>query len=372
MIPEDEIKDGTPESGTPPASDSPPAGGTPPASGTPPSTDTPSLDELAAAAKAAKELVGSPTTAQLSDLTADVTLAEKGLAQLENLSFGKIIGAPLTACFEAQVNTAKASLQYIKDMGLKDDKDGKSQIVLVAFEFWQSGKKMKMQIPLLTLVPIPSIAIDTIEYSFMIKIDTASSVKLTSGTTDTFSTTYGIGEQPKPAAEGGGEPKPSGKDNKEGKANATEKPSTQVSFSASLSSKKESTATKESKYSVETTMDIKVTAKQGKDMPAGVARMLDILNNSIEVIDPNGVLDVSPEQVKLENGKAIVFASYIDGDGVCLPASIKCTPAAENITVDGDRARIAFNKAGSFVISAGKRNKEVVVTEKEKETVVTE
>jgi len=323
----------------------------------------------------------------LDSVTADVTLVEKGLAKLESLSFGKLIGGPLNACISAQTDAAKASLRYVREVGIKKDKNGQDQIAVVALEFMQSGRKMKMQLPLITLVPIPNMTIDEVTYNFKVKFDTSSSVTLTAGTTDSFSAGYGMpasdsssGSGDKAAASGGDKgaaatgggktatetgskadsgDKTSGTTGNSSSSSST-KPSAQVSFSTSLSSKKDSTATKESKYSIETTMDITVTAKQG-DMPGGIARMLDVLNNSIEIIDPNGTLTISSNQVELVNGKGRIFVSYLDGDGSYQVSAIKCIPQVD-VIVDGDSAQITFSKAGTYLVSAGNRNKEVYVT----------
>jgi hypothetical protein len=52
-------------------------------------------------------------------------------------------------------------------------------------------------------------------------------------------------------------------------------------MSASISSKKDSSATRDSRYSVEYTMDINVHAVQD-DIPAGLAKVLGLLNESME------------------------------------------------------------------------------------------
>ena len=53
---------------------------------------------------------------------------------------------------------------------------------------------------------------------------------------------------------------------------------------ANYSSKKDSKSTQNSEYSVETTLDIYVHARQDA-MPAGMAKILDILNNSIDYVN---------------------------------------------------------------------------------------
>jgi len=56
-----------------------------------------------------------------------------------------------------------------------------------------------------------------------------------------------------------------------------------VGASGGISSKKDSTATNTSKYSVEQTMDISLHAVQD-DLPAGLAKLLDILKDEIKLI----------------------------------------------------------------------------------------
>ena len=319
----------------------------------------------------AKELAGNTSTKDLmkdlDSITADVTLAEKGLATIEGLSFGKIIGSPLNASISAQTDAAKSTLQFINDIGLVNGKDGTKQVALISLEFMQLGKKVKMQIPLLTLVPIPNISIDTIKYDFKIKIDTSSSVTLTAGTTDSFSAGYGL-----PSTSSGDSNATEKKDTKEDKKESTEKkasseakPSPKASFSTSISSKKDSKATRESKYSVETTMDLSVTAKQG-DMPGGVARMLDVLNNAVDIIDPRGELTVSSSSVKLVDGKGETLATYRNGEGIYQASEIKCEPSDKvKITVlndDNSTVKITFSNPGTYLVYAGIRRQEVVAS----------
>ena len=58
-----------------------------------------------------------------------------------------------------------------------------------------------------------------------------------------------------------------------------------ANLEASISSKKDSESTKNSKYSVETTIDIHVHAVQD-ELPAGLAKMLNILADTIEAPPP--------------------------------------------------------------------------------------
>jgi hypothetical protein len=60
-----------------------------------------------------------------------------------------------------------------------------------------------------------------------------------------------------------------------------------ASLDASVSSKKDSSSTRDSKYSVEYTIDVNVHAVQD-DMPAGMAKVLNILTDSINNLPPAG------------------------------------------------------------------------------------
>ena len=46
---------------------------------------------------------------------------------LQSIPFGSIIGAPLSACIEAQAKAARTSWEFIKEVGLVDTDDGKGK-----------------------------------------------------------------------------------------------------------------------------------------------------------------------------------------------------------------------------------------------------
>ena len=156
--------------------------------------------------------------------------------------------------------------------------------------------------------------------------------------------------------------KPAGKDAANGKPQksdvkaVTDDLSKKVLFGVSYSSKKDSKATQYSKYSVETNMDIDITVGK-EDMPGGISKMLEILNDSVEITDPNGVLTVTSEKVALENGKAIVKASFKNEDGIYDCSRIRCTgPATVKIVNNVEVAQLVFTTAGIYTVSAGNRN----------------
>lgn len=371
----------------------------------------------------------------LKGVSADVAIGKEALGLLENLSFDKLIGEPLKAGIRAQSDAARSTLNYIREVGIKE-RNGKQYIAVVSFEFLKNGKMAKMTIPLLTLVPIPSLAIKEMSYTFKVKVDASNTINLVSGIEGSSGAWIGN----KPATPGGsgsqggtgsqdsgstGEAsKPEGTDksdvadNKEGdvpKGNTTKAASStdkdasikadakdtegasgktdagattpkldlnkesdvakgaqaikssikpQVGFGASYSTKKDSRATMNSVYSVETNMDISITAGADDSLPGGIAKMLEVLNDSVEIIDANGTLTVSANQLTLNQGKAIASISYKNGDGFYQNAAIRCDNHNGLTALDNvDSKQLIFSKPGTFIFSAGPRKEVILVTE---------
>ena len=178
----------------------------------------------------------------------DSAPSQVATSALQAIPFGSIIGAPLKACVEAQAMAAQTSWNFIQEVGLNtDQQSGKKEAVNVTFEFIQNGRKVQLNVPLLTIVPIPYIAIHDIDINFKANISASSSS--VSETSSSSSLDAGA----------------------EIKAKAGWGPfSVEANFKANYSSKKDSKATQSSQYSVEYTMDVAVKAGQDS-MPAGLA-----------------------------------------------------------------------------------------------------
>jgi len=312
---------------------------------------------------------------ELSKVTADTNVGDAALNSLTSLPFDKIIGGPLQAAIAAQSSAAKSTLEFITQAGIKADK-----AISISFEFCDSnGKLKKMIIPLLTMVPIPTMAIKEMQYEFKAKIETGSSANasMSSGITGTWNFGYamndsttttieGIQEKQKEAAKTG--EKPEENKNKNAAAAAPQK-STIVTtpkglnFNASISTKKDSSASRDSKYNVEATMDIKVIAGQD-DLPGGIQTLLNELNKAYSIVDPYGELKVAPANVVLSGGLATITATYRNCDGVFAPSDISCEDESvvKNI-VDSSTVQFTFKKAGVYTIAAGACAEVVVVNE---------
>ena len=188
-------------------------------------------------------------------------LSNKTADALQALPFGAIIGAPLKACIEAQAMAAMTSWNFIQNAGLKINPDtGEREVVNVSFQFNHKGETSQINVPLLSIVPIPYIAVQTIDISFKANISASRT----------------------------SQEEESVQQDKEANVHAQGKLgfgifSLEAQMEASYSSKKDSKATRDSRYSVEYTMDVAIKAGQ-EDMPAGIAKVLEILNNNIEII----------------------------------------------------------------------------------------
>jgi hypothetical protein len=245
---------------------------------------------------------------------------------LQAIPFSSMIGGPLNACIEAQAMAAKTSWDFIQEVGLNiDPNTGEKKAVNVSFSFIQNGREVQLNVPLLTIVPIPYIAIHSIDINFKANISASSS----SVTEQSNSTAFDASAEVNAGFKKG----PFHMDAK---------------LKANYSSKKDSKATEESKYSVEYTMDIAVKAGQDS-MPAGLAKVLELLGNSLDVSDPKGVLEANA--TKLKAGDRLVV-TYKNKEGVLEPKSISCDSLT--LTEDGDSMTCEV-PAGKHTLKAGER-----------------
>lgn len=271
----------------------------------------------------------------------DSTPSQVATNALQSMPFGNIIGAPLKACIEAQAMAAKTSWNFIQDAGLNvDPETGEKKAITVSFQFVKDGRVAQLNVPLLTILPIPYIAIHTVDIAFKANINASSSssrVDNESSSTDTGvagSASLNLGLF---------------------KVNAD--------FHANYSSKKDSTATQDSKYSVEYTMDVAVKAGQDS-MPAGLAKVLELLGNSLDVCDPSGTLEVNALEFKgAPDEEFMLIATYKNKEGVFEPDKIQIP--GQTGTVDGDskifRLPVAAEKTTSYIVGVSGIDKKVVV-----------
>lgn len=152
------------------------------------------------------------------------------VSTLEKIDFGTLLGAPLSACVEAQAQAAKATSNYIRSMGFNQKEEYNLEAKLIHFNFMAGGKKKRLTVPLISVVPLPYLQVDNVNLKF------AADVALEDG--------YLVG-------------KVSTDDN------AQSQQTTSSKFNSDLKIK----------------IDIKATTS---DMPYGISRILEVMNKAAE------------------------------------------------------------------------------------------
>ena len=114
-------------------------------------------------------------------MAVDKTPSQVATSAVQAIPFGSIIGGPLKACVEAQALAAKTTWEFIQNVGINvNPETGEKTAVNVSFSFIQGGRLVQLNIPLLTIVPIPYIAIRIVDFNFMsILFSSSSSATLT-------------------------------------------------------------------------------------------------------------------------------------------------------------------------------------------------
>jgi Protein of unknown function (DUF2589) len=102
------------------------------------------------------------------------------VSELNNIDFKKMIGGPLQAVVDAQVASAIATVDFINSVGFVTDDQGKKELVMVDFshkrkdvdaEGKETSKDVSIRVPLLAMLPIPSLRIEHVIIDFNVKLN---------------------------------------------------------------------------------------------------------------------------------------------------------------------------------------------------------
>ena len=197
--------------------------------------------------------------------------------QFRGLPMGDLIGGPLMAACDAQVRLANATAQFIQQVGFLPQEaaraaalpDGtipfdknKFDVRTVAFRFARPAagaapgadgvvptEVVELDVPLLAIVKVPSLAIDEVDITFDMEVKNSESSKEVDESKGSFAADASVGWGPF---------------------------SLKVHVEGSVSSHKENTRSTDqtAKYHVE----VRAT---DKGMPEGLARVLDMMNTAI-------------------------------------------------------------------------------------------
>src|SRR5919199_241302 len=232
----------------------------------------------------------------------DTTPSTVATNALQAIPFSALIGGLLDACIKAQASAAKTSWEFIREVGLTIDPDtGEKKAVNVTFQYNNNGQLTTLVVPLLVIVPIPYLAINTVDIDFLANISAASSsVSETSSDTD-------LGVDASADAKLGVGPF-----------------SLTIHANANYSSKQHSKASQNSSYSVEYTMGVKVSGGQA-DMPAGLSTILNILQGSITSVSPGDTLELSPALLRFDKSQSATVQATVKNTHGILAAGTKVT-----------------------------------------------
>lgn len=179
---------------------------------------------------------------------------------LQELDFNRILGAPLSACVNAQEEAAQATLQYLNEVVFTQagDDDSCLEPVTVSFYFESAGQVHRIVMPLLLIVPVPYLQIDRVNLTFQATV-TESRMN-----------------------------------------HDTRKLSLKAKYSAPGDSAEVSKETK-AEYMNKRCIDINLSVTSA-DMPMGISKLLEIFNNQLVEVKPDEP-EVLPEPTPAEKPK---------------------------------------------------------------------
>ncbi len=179
---------------------------------------------------------------------------------LQELDFNRILGAPLSACVNAQEEAAQATLQYLNEVVFTQagDDDSSLEPVTVSFYFESAGQVHRIVMPLLLIVPVPYLQIDRVDLTFQATV-TESHMN-----------------------------------------HDTRKLSLKAKYSAPGDSAEVSKETK-AEYMNKRCIDINLSVTSA-DMPMGISKLLEIFNNQLVEVKPDEP-EVLPEPTPAEKLK---------------------------------------------------------------------
>ncbi|MDD7438736.1 MAG: DUF2589 domain-containing protein [Bacteroidales bacterium] len=310
------------------------------------------------------------------------------MSGLSDIPFTHLISAPLRACVAAQNESHQTTITALQELGILSDGKDNKVAVSIGFEFVKDGKRQKIMVPLITLVPITFFQINSIDISFKASLKASSQPRV--GLPASEPTKQPKKEENKEdgaknnaSQEGKGGSKGESGDDEKSKEKKEEETSVWKKVAeyggklwdayqdykkskeakdsesqAEYSNKKDSKATQESRYSIETTVDFKIQAGPA-DMPGGLAKILETLNNSVSVIDPTGALRVLGSDFVVN---ASIAVEYLNEIGILDPHKIRYSPTdGVEKRVEEGLAILKFGKAGTYKIQAGEKEQTITV-----------
>ena len=107
-------------------------------------------------------------------------------SELNNIDFQKMIGGPLQACVNAQVASSLATVDFINQVGFVEV-NGKKELLMVDFSHTRNDvnadgtankTEVSIKVPLLAMLPIPSLRIEHVVIDFNVKLNSVETSKV--------------------------------------------------------------------------------------------------------------------------------------------------------------------------------------------------
>ena len=122
--------------------------------------------------------------------------------QFSGLDMAALIGGPLTAACNAQTMLARSTLNFIEEVGLEPaDASGVRKVRTANFSFDRTAdgtdgkmgsENVEMNVPLLAIVNVPALSIDTVDVTFDIEVKSSTSSQSSSDKNAELDATAGL------------------------------------------------------------------------------------------------------------------------------------------------------------------------------------
>ena len=160
--------------------------------------------------------------------------------QFTGLPIENLIAAPLQAAAEGQKSLAATTAQFITEVGMDSSGNTKS----VKFQYEDGTEQVALDVPLLSIINIPSLCVDSIDVEFEMEVGTQSASKSSTDSSATASASVGFG-------------------------------CWKASFEGKVSHHSENSR------SSDTSAKYSISVKGKQEKPEGLMKVLDMLNSSI-------------------------------------------------------------------------------------------
>ena len=122
--------------------------------------------------------------------------------QFSGLDMAALIGGPLTAACNAQTMLARSTLNFIEEVGLEPaDASGVRKVRTANFSFDRTAdgtdgkmgsENVEMNVPLLAIVNVPALSIDTVDVTFDMEVKSSTSSQSSSDKNAELDATAGL------------------------------------------------------------------------------------------------------------------------------------------------------------------------------------